>query len=253
MKICKCCSLEKDITEYTNNKRNKDGKETICKACGKEKRKNTREKQLESQRKWRAKNPDYMKEYQQSEKRQEYQKKYYEANSQGYKDRKKEWRKENPQREKEARDKYREENKEKLNEYYREWKAKKRLDDMQYKLKENISRRIRYELNTLLKGKKSKRTTEYIGCSIEELKEYIEKQFTEGITWDNYGSVWHIDHIIPCASWNLEDEFENKCCWNFRNLRPLFASENQSKNDKYDSKEKEEYIQKIKLITATTA
>jgi hypothetical protein len=52
-------------------------------------------------------------------------------------------------------------------------------------------------------------------------------------------------------TWNLENEFENQCCWNFRNLQPLLASENQSKNDKYDNKEKAEYIEKIKRITAT--
>jgi hypothetical protein len=209
-KICYTCCLQKDISEYTNNKRYKDGKESKCKACFKVLNATRKEKQAEWQRKWREKNPEYMKKYGKSEKRKEYEKTYYKENSQVYKDRKKEWREKNPEREKEAREKYREANKEKLNQYHRSWKSKKRETDIQYKLKENTSRRIRYELNTLLKGKKSKRTTEYIGCSIEELKIHLEKQFSEGIQWENYGSEWHIDHIIPCAAWNQSSGFRNR-------------------------------------------
>ncbi len=111
-----------------------------------------------------------------------------------------------------------------------------------------MSRRIRYELNTLLKGKKTKRTFEYLGCSIEELKTYLESKFIENMSWDNYGKVWHIDHIIPCSCWKLSDEFENKCCWNYRNLQPLDCSENQSKKDKFDEKDRQMYIEEMKLI-----
>lgn len=111
-----------------------------------------------------------------------------------------------------------------------------------------MSRRIRYELCTILQGKKSKRTIQYLGCSIEILKENLEKRFVNEMTWENYGQVWHIDHIIPCKAWNLELEDDNMCCWNFRNLQPLFSSENQSKKDKYSQKDKEEYIDTIKKL-----
>ncbi len=124
----------------------------------------------------------------------------------------------------------------------------KRLTDVTYKLKENISRRIRYELNTLLKGKKTKRTFEYLGCEIDYLKEYLASKFVENMSWDNYGEIWHIDHIIPCSSWNLKDEFENKCCWNYRNLQPLGSSENLSKKDKFDEKNKQKYIEVMRKI-----
>jgi hypothetical protein len=115
-------------------------------------------------------------------------------------------------------------------------------------LKQNTSRRIRYELNTLLKGKKTKRTTDYIGCTIDDLKLHIEKQFNKEMSWDNYGTYWQIDHIIPCSAWDLSLEEENKYCWNFRNLQPLESIKNMSKGDKYDIKEKEEYVNKLKLI-----
>jgi len=247
-KICNTCEISKSLDDYTTNKRNKDGKDNRCKTCQSEKNKQNREKLRESQKKWREKNPDYMKEYEQNPERKEYMKEYYRENSQLYKDRRKQWREDNPERDAKTRKKYMEENRDKLNEYHRHWKQEKRETDIKYKLKENASRRIRYELNTLLKGKKTKRTTEYIGCSIEELKTHIEMQFNELMNWENYGSYWHIDHIIPCTAWDLSIEEDNKYCWNFRNLRPLESSENQSKKDKYELNDKEEYVKKLKLI-----
>lgn len=247
-KLCKTCGLSKSLDSYWKNKKNKDGKENICIDCSKKKNYENKEKKAESMKKWREKNPDYMKNYGQSEKSKEYHKQYYKENSQVYKDRKKEWRANNPEREKETRLKYNQENKEKINEYHRKWKENKRNTDINYKLQSNMSRRIRYELNALLKGKKVKRTTEYIGCSIEELKEYLQTKFTNGMSWENYGSIWHIDHRIPCSSWNFESDFESNCCWNYRNLQPMLASENQSKYDTYNEAEKREYIENMKII-----
>lgn len=68
------------------------------------------------------------------------------------------------------------------------------------------------------------------------------------MTWDNYGSYWHIDHIIPCAAWNLTQDENNKYCWNFRNLQPLMSSMNQSKRDKYNLADKEKYLENMKKI-----
>jgi len=177
-----------------------------------------------------------------------YRKQYYKDHSQLYKDRKTQWRKDNPEREAETRRKYNEENRYNLNEYHRKWKQNIRNIDVNYKIKENTSRRIRYELNTLLKGKKTKRTTEYIGCTIEELKVHIEQQFKNGMNWENYGSYWHIDHIIPCSAWNLSIEEDNMLCWNFRNLQPLESSLNQSKKDFYEEETKNRYIDKMKSV-----
>lgn len=81
-KICHKCSLEKDISEYTKNKRYKDGKESKCKTCFKLFNAARKEKRAEAQRKWREKNPEYMKEYMILEKKsKEYQKNYYKENS----------------------------------------------------------------------------------------------------------------------------------------------------------------------------
>ena len=247
-KVCNTCEISKSLEEYTTNKRNKDGKDNRCKLCESERRKQNIEKQRESQRKWREKNPDYMKEYSKKPENIAYHKEYYKENKDAYLNNTRQWRRENSEKYMETRNKYMEENRDKMNEYHRQWKKQQRDENVNYKLKENTSRRIRYELNTLLKGKKTKRTTEYIGCSIDELKMHIEKQFNNQMNWKNYGSYWHIDHIIPCTAWNLSTEEDNKYCWNFRNLQPLESSENKSKKDKYEQNDKEEYVKKLKLI-----
>ena len=72
-----------------------------------------------------------------------------------------------------------------------------------------------------------------------EVKEYLESLFDEKMKWDNYGD-WHIDHILPLAS--AESEGEMVALAYYKNLQPLWASENFSKNDDYDPKEKEEYL-----------
>jgi hypothetical protein len=86
-----------------------------------------------------------------------------------------------------------------------------------------------------LKGiKKSQVTEELLGCTISELKLHIEKQFKNDMSWDNYGQFgWHIDHIIPCDIFDLTDPVEQKQCFHYSNLQPLWWLENIKKNNKY--------------------
>lgn len=73
----------------------------------------------------------------------------------------------------------------------------------------------------------------YLGCTIEECRQHLENQFQEGMTWDNYGrDGWQIDHIIPCAAFDLSDSIQQRICSNFRNLQPLWAKDNASKGSK---------------------
>jgi hypothetical protein len=76
---------------------------------------------------------------------------------------------------------------------------------------------------------KKNKTFEIVGCSPQELKEHLEKQFKEGMNWENR-NLWHIDHIIPLASANTEEELYKLC--HFTNLQPLWAEENIKKSDK---------------------
>jgi hypothetical protein len=101
-----------------------------------------------------------------------------------------------------------------------------------------IVRRLRFLLwYNIVRAKEVKRTNtlSVIGCTVDELVDHIESQFTDGMTWDNT-SEWHIDHIIPCALYgdDIVDAAEQKKCFNYRNLRPLWAAENIRKGDKLD-------------------
>jgi hypothetical protein len=107
-----------------------------------------------------------------------------------------------------------------------------------YKTDENfkLSRLLRARIRDAIKCSnsfKAHRTVELIGCTIQEAKEHLEKQFKEGMTWENHGyNGWHIDHIIPCASFDLTDPEQQKKCFHYTNLQPLWAEENMSKGAK---------------------
>ena len=76
-------------------------------------------------------------------------------------------------------------------------------------------------------------TIELLGCTVKECREYLEKQFKEGMTWENHSkNGWHIDHILPCASFDLNDPEQQKKCFHYTNLQPLWAEENRLKRDK---------------------
>ena len=82
---------------------------------------------------------------------------------------------------------------------------------------------------------KSARTLELLGASIEEVRAHLEAQFKLGMSWDNWSfEGWHIDHIKPCASFDLTDPEQQKACFHYSNLQPLWAKDNLSKNDRLD-------------------
>jgi len=74
-----------------------------------------------------------------------------------------------------------------------------------------------------------------LGCSMQELQTHIESKWKNGMTWSNYGwSGWVIDHIRPCASFDLNDAEQQKECFHYKNLQPLWAKENDKKSDNYE-------------------
>jgi len=98
------------------------------------------------------------------------------------------------------------------------------------KISHNLRTRLRKAVSEQ-RGTKSAKTLEMLGSSIEDLMKHLESKFTEGMTWENYGQ-WHIDHIKPCASFNLEDPAEQKKCFHWTNLQPLWAKDNLVKGAK---------------------
>jgi len=124
---------------------------------------------------------------------------------------------------------YRLKNHDSVNIKNREYENFKYCTDINFRLKKNLRNR----LNSALKyNSKSKRTLELLGCSLEFLKQHLEKQFKVGMSWLNYGK-WEIDHIRPCALFNLSNSEEQKKCFHYTNLQPLWAKENLSKGSKY--------------------
>lgn len=139
---------------------------------------------------------------------------------------------------------WRSQNKERMTELMAKWRfenpdknaklvKKQREKDAQDPLK-RLAKCLRQRLLYGLQGKtKNLKSLEYLGCSIEELKEHLEKQFTEGMSWENRGiKGWEIDHIVPVSQFDLSNEDDiHKCC-HYTNLQPLWKIDNLKKSNK---------------------
>jgi 5-methylcytosine-specific restriction endonuclease McrA len=108
---------------------------------------------------------------------------------------------------------------------------RKRRQEPRWRLSDSVSRRIRMDI-----GEKKNRTAWWnlVGYTVDDLTAHLERQFMPGMSWENYGEVWNIDHRIPLAFF----EFETPQCagfklaWNIKNLQPLLKSDNAAKGDR---------------------
>jgi hypothetical protein len=98
-------------------------------------------------------------------------------------------------------------------------------------LKKSLRRRYR-KIITANKADKRGSVLSLLGCTVAQLKEHLQSQFDRNMTWDNYGSYWHLDHYIPCASFDHNDPEQVARCWHYSNLRPLEAKANISKGSR---------------------
>ena len=125
--------------------------------------------------------------------------------------------------------KYRVKNKQKIAES-RALIYSKRKDDAAFK----IEMCLRQRLYATMKGKaKSETTNDLLGCDYDHARQHLENQFTDGMAWNNHGVYgWHIDHIKPCASFDLSEPEQQRACFHYTNLQPLWAKDNIKKSDK---------------------
>jgi hypothetical protein len=132
-------------------------------------------------------------------------------------------------------------NKEKFLENTRKWCRKNRnkinlyvLNKRKLDLNFKLTDCLRHRIYKSLKGiNKSQSTLKLLGCSLEFLKQHLESKFTKGMTWKNYDyNGWHVDHIIPCASFDLSNSEEQRKCFHYTNLQPLWKIDNIRKQDK---------------------
>lgn len=127
-------------------------------------------------------------------------------------------------------------NKTAVNKQVTQYQVEKMKRDPLYKLERRLRCRIYHAL--IAQGQtKTQRTHKYLGCTSQFFQEWIEYQLYDGMTMDNYGKFWHVDHVTPCASFDLSDPEQLDKCFNWKNLRPYKAEKNLIKNDKIDPKE----------------
>lgn len=127
--------------------------------------------------------------------------------------------------------KAKENHKERVKAYNKEYIAKKR-QNIDFRLKSNL----RSRLSGVIKKRcnvKGSLVFEYLGCSSEEFRTYLESKFEEGMTWENYGlKGWEIDHILPISSALTHEEFKKLS--HYTNLQPLWMKQNRSKSDSFE-------------------
>lgn len=208
LKQCTKCGEFKPLDCFNKSNKSKDGLRTSCRFCDK---------------KQREENKSYYENYRKTHKQQE---KAY-NNSEKTKLRLKQ---------------YAQNNKEKLKRYYQEYykNNKERIHKYQQDNLEhtNMIRRQNYKINTnrkistsisvmlrrsLKENKASQHWEDLVPYNLQQLKEHLEKQFNENMSWSNYGSYWEIDHIIPQNTFNItsSDDLDFQICWSLLNLRPL--------------------------------
>ncbi|MFH0806030.1 MAG: hypothetical protein V1901_04095 [Patescibacteria group bacterium] len=206
---------------------------------------------------WQKKNKNKIKLYNKKYKEQhkEQLKKYRMIHKDEISQRAKKWRQEHKEQDRENRKKWRKKNENKMQKYYLNQKEylknyrkkhkkemnknlkNRRKNDINFRLKCNLQKRI---WETLKGNPKLSTTIKLVGCSIKQFKHWIEKKFKFGMSWENYGGgwngrgmqEWHIDHIKPCCKFDLSNPKEQKKCFHYTNLQPLWAEENLKKGKK---------------------
>jgi len=110
--------------------------------------------------------------------------------------------------------------------YMKNYMKNRRHTNINFKLLGNLRGRVWCALKGICKSKK---TIELLGCSLSRLKSHLQSNFKLGMTWKNYGK-WHVDHIRPCIKFNLTKKSEQRKCFHYTNLQPLWAEDNFIKN-----------------------
>lgn len=198
-KTCSFCNELKSIDYFSKARQNKDGYNGKCKLCIQNYqslyRMNNQKEIKKGQKNW----------YLQNQHKKKNKTKQYKLN---HKEKYKEYNKQ-----------YKINNRDKINEWNKNYKPS---------LNSKISIAIRNRVRAAIKynnSKKSESTHKLLGCTIEFFKEYIESKFTKYMSWENHGNNgWHLDHIIPCSSFDLNIPEQQNKCFHYTNYQPLWAT-----------------------------
>ena len=127
--------------------------------------------------------------------------------------------------------------------YTKSHREQKNLYDRQRRPIFNAQRRERYKNNPIYKASviarnrfgtllrninttKTQSTEDVLGCSFEQFKLHLEKNFTPEMNWNNHGEVWHAEHVLPCNMYDLRDPSEQRLCFSYLNIIPLSRKDN---------------------------
>jgi len=212
-KVCSKCKILKNSNVFGKSKNSKDGLRNECNDCRKEYRKSASLQIKDKQREYYEKNKVYLKEQ---------NKIYREKNKSIINLQRKEYR-----------------NREEIKDYIKT-KQKEYLPIRKEKIKELRKTNLNFKMSEILRSKIHKilnnQTTSYsklIGCDLNWLKTWLEFRFDENMNWENFGSYWQIDHILPINGFDFKNnEISQKICFHWTNLQPLSAFENRQKSNK---------------------
>ena len=236
---CKQCEQKLPKTSFYMKDKKKQRYDTTCKECRKEGARSwhadNKDKSLENKKKWHTANRDRM---------IANMKQRYDDNHEEELRLRKEWRDAHPERVKQWNEKaykkhrpkilkqksqYAKKNRKRINKYQRE----KYANDMGYR----IAMCARSRMRDALKGEvREESVMNSLGCDLEFAQAWFQVQFYDGMTFQNHGDLWHIDHVNPCTSFDLTDNEQLKKCFHWSNLQPLLGAKNISKGDKIDKK-----------------
>lgn len=243
-KNCSKCGLLKPIDLFCKNKSNKDGHNYQCKICQyasvKEYKNKNKDKYAESNKKYRQLNSDKIKKAKHNHfknNKKQITQKHKEYNVKNKDKLKKTHAKKyinNKNNILKARRDYYIKNKNKVKFYQKEYRKKNREKinnrnkKNKLKINYNIEQALRARISRAVKRSKnikSDSTIKLIGCDIDFFKSHIESKFTKGMTWENRGLYgWHLDHIKPCSSFDLSNPEQQKMCFHYTNIQPLWAT-----------------------------
>lgn len=195
-KHCPTCDQWKDLSSYNNQKSSWDGLARMCRDCITEYKRNKRK----NDPKYREKDIAFNEKYKASGRRRE-------KDQIRYADKKDEIIKKQVA-----------------------YNKKRYHEDIEFRITHSLRTRIN-KVVKLKNAKKCNTTIALTGCTPNFLKGYLEAKFTDGMSWDNYGD-WHVDHIRPCASFDLTNEDEQRICFHYKNLQPLWGPDNLEKGSK---------------------
>lgn len=213
-KKCPKCKNVKNLDEFHNSKKSKDGKQTYCIVCRRVicydyvKKRLAIDEEFKNRLRKNGTNSRLRNKEKNREKNRIYHKKYQLENKEKLNENHKLWR---------------DKNRESLRKYTRE-KMRERRKNPAYKILCNLRCRINNALAAKSVYSKTWKTKDLLGCEMEYFINYIGKQFKNGMTWENHGKIWHIDHIKPCSLFDLTQLEEQEKCFHYTNMQPLWAT-----------------------------